>query len=100
VSLPKYRSNSLTIFLIFFPVGPGGDGERRMTPPKSRFAMLSSREVVEHPFARSCLEVFLDFFFAMMKILSGSYNDIICLISYEKPGRNKEKMKWKWVKRF
>jgi hypothetical protein len=71
-----------------------------MTPPNARVAMLSSKEVVEFPFARGCVEAFLDFFFAMMKILSGSYNDIICLISYEKPGRNKEKMKWKWVKRF
>ena len=39
-----------------------------MTPPKARFAMLSSREVVEPPFARVCVEAFLDFFFAMMKI--------------------------------
>lgn len=93
VSFPKYRSNSLTIFLIFFPDGRGGGGEPRMTPPKARFAMLSSREVVEPPFARGCVEAFLGFFFAMMKITSGRYTDFSCMMSCEKPGRNKERRK-------
>jgi hypothetical protein len=101
VSLPKYRSNSLAMFLIFLPVGRDGDVGETLTAPKARFAMLFSREAVEPPFARGCVEAFLDFFFAIMNLSSGKYTDFSCLMSCEGPGRNKERRKereeWKEV---
>jgi hypothetical protein len=65
-----------------------------MTPPKARFAIFPEREIAESPFGRRCVEAFLDFFFAMMKVPRGSYNGFSFLMSVGNlKGTKKERKK-------